>query len=128
MNGVDTLGINIHGDLDTDSPTYKPTFYSYPDDLELIKNQISWILESNGVSTADLNQGKAPYIFPFFGHRFIIIDQNEHVLSMYGNDIIPWEYNLARAIAKDIFKFTNGQNNLSNFQPVKFWLESLDLE
>ena len=123
MNGLNKLGINISGDLNTQNPTYRPTFYSYPDDLELMKEQINWILDSNEINIQDIKKGKAPFIFPYFGHRFLIIDSNEQVLSMHGDDIIPWADNLAKGILKDILELYDGEFSINEFKPIKYWLE-----
>lgn len=122
MNGLDKSGINIYGDLENDSPSFRPTFYSYPEDLEIIKKQINWILEANDITTEELKNGEAPYIFPIFGHRFLILDANEQVLSMHGSDIIPWADNLSKAIAVDIFRIYSRDLKLDNFKPIDFWL------
>jgi hypothetical protein len=103
MNGLDRPGINHTGnEADTE---YGPTFYSYPEDVERIKGKIEWIIEDNKVSEFDLLSGKAPYIFPYLGHRFLICDKNQNVLSMHGNDIIYWAANLSQGIAIDIWGF-----------------------
>lgn len=126
MNGLNKPGINISGDLNNEKPTFRSVFYSYPKDLDLIKEQINWILESNQLSEQELINGEAPFIFPFFGHRFLILDSNEQVLSMYGDDIIPWADNLSKAIYKDVFDLNNDQIKLDSFKPVKFWLNEIE--
>ena len=126
MNGLNKPGINISGNLKNEIPTFRSTFYSFPNDLELIKEKIDWILDSNNITEQDLIDGKAPFIFPFFGHRFLIIDSNEQVLSMYGNDIIPWADNLSKGIAKDIFDLYDGEVDLTNFEPVEYWLKEIE--
>ena len=123
MNGLNKSGINVSGDLKNENPTYRSTFYSYPNDLELIKEQINWILDSNGIKIQDIEKGKAPFIFPYFGHRFLIVDSNEQVLSMYGDDIIPWADNLAKGILTDILELHNGELIMDEFKPIKYWLE-----
>ena len=123
MNGLNKSGINVSGDLKNENPTYRSTFYSYPDDLELIKEQINWILDSNEISIQDIEKGRAPFIFPYFGHRFLIVDSNEQVLSMYGDDIIPWADNLSKGILKDILELNDGELKIDEFKPIKFWLE-----
>jgi hypothetical protein len=117
MNGLDRPGINNTGnEKDTE---YGPTFYSYPEDVERIKGQIEWILEDNKVSESDLSSGKAPYIFPYLGHRFLICDKNQNVLSMHGNDIIYWAANLSQGIAKDIWGYW--QKTPTKYPEDSFW-------
>jgi hypothetical protein len=101
MNGLDKPGLNNNGG--ESEIQFGPTFYSYPDDVEKIKSQIDWILKDNSVTkevTAKLN---LPAIVPYLGHRFLILDEEELVLSMYGSDIIFWAENLSKGIASDIF-------------------------
>ncbi|OJJ19906.1 hypothetical protein BKI52_15615 [marine bacterium AO1-C] len=123
MNGLNKPGINFFGDLNNTEPTFSPQFYSYPDDLELIDDYINWILQENKISRDEIKSGKAPFIFPIHGHRFLIFDQNEQVLSMYGNDIIAWADNLTQAIVRDVFDSYLHSVDLANFKPVNYWLE-----
>ena len=120
MNGLDKPRINISGNEKS-----HPVFYSYPEDLEVIKGQINWILEENNISITDIKNGKAPFIFPYYGHRFLAFDENEQVLSMYGRDIIIWADNLAKAIVKDVFHLVHNELDC-NHQPVKFWMENIE--
>ncbi len=124
MNGLNKPGINFSGDLKSE-PTFRSTFYSFPEDLEIIKDQINWILESNKMTIEEVKTGKAPFIFPYFGHRFLVFDSNEQILSMHGSDIILWSQNLAKAVAKDIFNFYD-EGISSDIRPVKFWLDEVE--
>ena len=54
MNGLNKPGINISGNLKNEIPTFRSTFYSFPNDLELIKEKIDWILDSNNITEQDL--------------------------------------------------------------------------
>ena len=53
MNGLDKLGINIFGNSGLEF-SYRPIYYSYPDDLQLIKDIIEWIYEAKNVTTDKL--------------------------------------------------------------------------
>jgi hypothetical protein len=64
------------------------TFYSYPDDLDKMKSLIEWIMQNNNVTDDIVNTQNVPSIIPCLGHRFLILDTEETVLSMFGNDII----------------------------------------
>jgi hypothetical protein len=101
MNGLDKLGLNNNGGKS--EINFGPTFYSYPDDIEKIKSQIDWILEDNAVTKEVTINSTVPAIFPYLGHRFLILDDEELVISMYGTDIIFWADNLSKGIARDIF-------------------------
>lgn len=118
MNGLTLPGINNNGN---EGPiTYGPKFYSYPEDIIIIKEQINWVLEENNLTRAVLKSKNIPQIFPYYGHRFLILDDEEFVLSMYGNDIIFWDDNLAKGIAKDIFEFHN-QDLKTIMKKNSFW-------
>lgn len=118
MNGLTLPGIN--NNCNEGPITYGPKFYSYPEDIIRIKEQINWVLEENNLTRTELNSKNIPQIFPFFGHRFLILDEDECVLSMYGNDIIFWETNLAKGIAKDIFDL-NPAISMNDFEKKSFW-------
>ena len=127
MNGVDLPAINIYGSS-VEEPAYSNNFYSYPKDLEAIKEQINWIYESNEVSEDELVQKSISRIFPVFGHRFVLVDtKDELVLSMHGDDIIYWTDNISKLLAIEIFeeeKLPKGfRENQKNAEKVKFWLD-----
>lgn len=104
MNGLDKPGIdNNGGEGEID---FGPVFYSYPDDIPIIKSTIEWVMEANQVTKEMIKDQNVPSIFPYLGHRFLILDDDEAVLSMYGNDIILWGDNLSMGIAQDIFLFS----------------------
>lgn len=99
MNGLDKPGLNNYsGEAEVD---YHPKFYSFPDDIEIIKDTIAWVFEANKINERSLKD--IPPIFPYYGHRFLIFHEDKNVLSMYGNDIIQWAANLSKGIANDIF-------------------------
>lgn len=98
MNGLDKPGININGG--ESKPSFHPTFYSYPEDIPIIQDQIEIAFSYN---TKELTKNSK--IFPYFGHRFLDFTESEKVLSIYFDDMIDWSENLAKGIAKDIFNF-----------------------
>lgn len=107
MNGLDKPGIDNNGgngDIEFGS-----IFYSYPNDIPLIKTRIEWILEANHVTEDIIKNQNVPSIIPYLGHRFLILDNEEVVLSMFGQDIILWGDNLSKGIALDIFHFPNSK-------------------
>src|SRR5690606_13714639 len=53
MNGLDKPGINIYGNDGTEH-TFSPVYYSYPNDVEVIRKKIEWILESNNLTNEKL--------------------------------------------------------------------------
>jgi hypothetical protein len=126
MNGLDKPGINVYGNDGTEH-TFSPVYYSYPDDIEIIKEKIEWILESNNLTYDKLDKDNIPRIFPVTGHRFIVLDDNNQILSMYGDDIIYWAENVSKLIANDIFdniyNVDDFESNPANAKSVKFWLE-----
>ena len=46
MNGLDKPCINVYGNSGEDA-AFQPIFYSFPDDLDLIKENIDWIYKKN---------------------------------------------------------------------------------
>jgi hypothetical protein len=117
MNGLDKPGINNNGgEHETE---YGPIFYSYPEDVEKIKSQIEWILQENHAEN-DNSMLHIPTIFPFLGHRFLILDEEEIVLSMFGTDIIYWAENLSKGVASDIFTY-HPKMSLKKVNTKSFW-------
>lgn len=126
MNGLDKPGINVYGNDGTEH-TFSPLYYSYPYDIVLIKEKIEWILEANNLTADKLVTDNIPKIFPVTGHRFVILDDNNQILSMYGDDIIYWAESISKLVVNDIFdKIHNVEyfaSNPANAKSVKFWLE-----
>jgi hypothetical protein len=102
MNGLDTPGIDVQGSHG-DPPRYGAIYYSYPDDLDKIKETIEWVLDANHVALEDL-PAKASRIFPVKGHRFLLIDDPKlRVLSMHGDDIIYWSNGVSGLLIREEF-------------------------
>ena len=128
MNGLTKPGVNLYGSSGTPE-AFRSVFYSYPDDLQLIKEQINWIYEATSVKKEDLEGLGVSRIFPVFQHRFMLVDiPGNPILSMYGDDIIYYAENLSKLLANEIF--AGVIYNVSDFesppqtQPeIKFWLE-----
>jgi len=122
MNGLDKKGINVFGSNGTE-PSFNPIYYSYSNDLKQIRENINWIYESNGVKSDNV---EIPRIFPIKGHRFLILDRNNQILSMHGDDIIFWSDNISKLIATDIFEniknVTDFESNPNFAKPIEFWL------
>lgn len=117
MNGLDRPGINVLAEKD--DAEYGTIFYSYPDDIDEMKEYIHWVKEEN--NSVKYNQGEVPPIVPYYGHRFLIIGKYEQVLSMYGNDIILWAENLIQGIAQDIFEINFDKMKDIELKPIEFW-------
>lgn len=127
MNGLNKPGINIGGDDET-PPEYLPVFYSYPQDIELIKETISWILDANSITEDKLLPSGISRIFPVFIHRFVLIDiPGNPMLSMYGNDIIYYGDNISKLLIKDIFRYVKMpkryKSRIGADIEIKFWLD-----
>ena len=122
MNGLDKEGINIFGSNGTE-PNFNPIYYSYPENIKQIRDNINWIYKSNN---GKLENIEIPKIFPVKGHRFLILDEDNPILSMYGDDIIYWADSLSKLIANDIFdnikNVTDFESNPNLAKPIKFWL------
>ncbi|WP_299112183.1 SMI1/KNR4 family protein [uncultured Winogradskyella sp.] len=120
MNGLNKQGINFRGGENIE-PNFGSTFYSYPKDIAKIKEQIDWVRKDNKIN----QEQKAPNIFPFLGHRFLIIDNYEQVLSMVGRDIICWSEKLIKGIALDIFEFDHSKLPEKKYETDGFWNEKI---
>lgn len=128
MNGLTKEGINLYGNDGTPS-AFRSVFYSYPDNTQLIQEQIDWIYEASSVKKEDLKSLEVSRIFPIYGHRFMLIDvPGNPILSMYGDDIIYCGDNVSKLITNEIF--SGVIYNVSDFesspqsQPeIKFWLD-----
>jgi len=128
MNGLTKPGINLYGNSGT-PPTFRSVYYSYPDDLQLIQEQIDWIYEAMSVKKEDLEALGVSRIFPVYQHRFMLIDvPGNPILSMYGDDIIYYAENLSKLLGNEIFESVI--YNISDFESppqtrpeVKFWLD-----
>ena len=112
MNGLTMPAINVAGDRNI-IPEYLPNLYSYPDNLNEIKETISWIYDSNNITEEKIKSKSISRIFPVYGHRFMLIDiPGNPILSMYGNDIIYWSDNLSRCLIIDIFENIRSPNSI----------------
>jgi len=127
MNGLTKKGINLYGD-DGTVYAFRSLFYSYPEDMPLIQEQIDWIYEATSITRQHLAELGVSKIFPIYGHRFMLIDlPGNPILSMYGNDIVYWADNLSKLLANEIF---DNIYNVSDFESppqtrpeIKFWLD-----
>ena len=127
MNGLSKPGINMYGS-DGTKPTFSRIFYSYPQDIDKIKELIKWVYDANLISENDLLQLNISRIFPICGHRFMLIDvPGNPILSMYGDDIIFWADDLSKLLANELFK---NIYNAYDFESMKysgsgidFWLD-----
>lgn len=126
MNGTDKPAINIYGNSKT--VAYASEYYSFPRDLEIVKDNIKWIYEEFAVGEETVRRDKISHIIPIVGHRFLISDNcaENPVLSIYGRDSIIYAPNLQSFLVADIFhNHTNVPFEL-NYE-IKFWLDD-DLE
>ena len=124
MNGLDQPGININNW--EEEADYGVLFYSYPDDIDAIKDRIEWVLEKNEVTLENIKTKQIPSIFPYYGHRFLIMDNQKTVLSMWGADIIYWAENLSRGIAQDIFTFNHNRIIKQKLDENEFWNKKVE--
>lgn len=126
MNGLNKPGINIQGDSGEDF-TYRSVLYSYPDDLDLIKNNIDWIYEANRMDVDKLKVMGASRIFPIYSHRFMLIDEPGcPILSMYGDDIIYWCKDIVELLKIDVLHQSRSYEERVKdpvSQHIKFWLD-----
>jgi hypothetical protein len=120
MNGVDKEQINVFGNSGY-KYSYSQNIFSFPDEIQIIKDLIMWIYEENKINENEIKNKNISRIFPICYHRFILIDHEEHpILSMHGNDIIFWANNII-----DLYKMKIGISEIKNVNNVKinFWLD-----
>jgi len=128
MNGTDKMAVNVYGE--SGHPYgYAPAYYSYPRDLDVIKDYIRWIYEEFNVTTEIVDQQHIPHIIPITGHRFLIVDRckTHPMLSMYGRDTIIYAPSLQAFLVNDIL---NNHSFEATDVPidVRFWLDDEDNE
>lgn len=123
MNGTDKPGINVYGSSGYPF-AYAPEFYSYPRDLDIVKDKIKWIYDEFEITEEFIRSENIPHIIPIIGHRFLVADNCEKnpVLSMMGKDSIRYASTLENYLVIDIF---HSGAIVTNVEPVevKFWLQ-----
>ena len=121
MNGTDKSAVNIYGN--GENVAYAPNYYSFPQDLEIVKDRIQWIYKEFLIDEEDVRRRKIPHIIPIVSHRFLIADNcaENPVLSMYGSDVILYAPNFQSFLVADIFRNSSFVAADSEIQ-IKFWL------
>ncbi|HZY38396.1 MAG TPA: SMI1/KNR4 family protein [Mucilaginibacter sp.] len=124
MNGLDRPSIDISGN----NSEFRPEFYSFPNDLNFIKDQINWIYEANSIAREDMLNSGISRIFPIFAHRFMLIDIPESpILSMWGDDIIYWADDIRKLLIRDVFwnvlNLSDDKKLRQLHYDVEFWLD-----
>lgn len=93
---------------------------------------------SYDITSKDLEEKEIPHIVPIVNHRFFVVDRcdSNPVLSMYGDDVVPYAFSLRSFLLDDVFSvYTPGEYSVSNeyiepdreikeinYLKVKFWL------
>ncbi len=120
MNGLDNPGIYNNG---KDAIEYGPTFYTYPEDIAQIKAMIQSVWNAYSITP---ETGKTiPDIFPYYIHRFLILNQDMPVLSMHGDDVLYWSENLCKGIAVDVFPPLHSKSKVE-LDPSDFWYQKIN--
>lgn len=122
MNGTDKPAVNSYGDSET--VAYAADYYSFPRDLEIVKDRIKWIYDEFLVDEEEIKREKIPHIIPITGHRFLIADNcaENPVLSIYGRDAIVYSPNLQKFLVADIFENSSIVAADLNYE-IKLWLD-----
>ncbi len=122
MNGTDKPAINNYGD--SEIIAYAPDYYSFPRDLEAVKDRIRWIYDEFFIDEEEIKREKIPHIIPIVGHRFLIADNcaENPVLSMYGRDVVVYAPNLQKFLIADIFENSSMVAADINYE-IKLWLD-----
>ncbi|NMC07299.1 MAG: SMI1/KNR4 family protein [Candidatus Lokiarchaeota archaeon] len=127
MNGTAKDRINIYG-RSGEPERYSTGYYAYPKDLAAMQDKIDWIYEENKVTNADVEARGIPHVMPIVAHRFLVIDhcKTNPVLSMYGDDIIPYAPDLTTFLVYDIFHDGAQAPGLPEDLAVEFWLRPIE--
>ncbi|WP_420573764.1 SMI1/KNR4 family protein [Kordia sp.] len=122
MNGLAIIDENFT--KEKDYPFYQKLYRSYPDDINLIKENTDFELKSFNISKEDILSKKVPMIFNYCGNRYLILDDNRQVLSIRG-DAIFYGKNLSKGLSKDIFNdfMDTKKEHLLKYKFVNGWLE-----
>jgi SMI1/KNR4 family protein SUKH-1 len=97
MNGTDKPTINVYGECG--EPYWSASgYYSYPRDLDDVRDTIKWIHDDFGATPEFIEDNKIPRIVPIISHRFLVMDRcaETPVLSMHGRDSIFYAPSLER--------------------------------
>ncbi|MEO6149903.1 MAG: SMI1/KNR4 family protein, partial [Mucilaginibacter sp.] len=127
MNGLNKPGINVFGSQKS-HPSYSPLFYSYPEDLDLIKTMIKSAYKENDITAGQLMTGGTPKIFPVLSHRFLVLNGNgSPVISINGNDSVYWADSLSKLlgveILDNIYNAWDFESRLNTARKIDFWLD-----
>jgi hypothetical protein len=122
MNGTDKPAVNYCGYSGT--AAYASNYYSFPKDLEIVKDKIKWIYEEFTVGEEDIRREKIPHIIPIVGHRFLIADNcaETPVLSIHGRDAVLYAPSLQSFLIADIFE-KDSVGMVSLDYEIKLWLD-----
>jgi hypothetical protein len=125
MNGTDKPTINVYGECG-EPYRYASGYYSYPRDLDDMKDTIKWIYDDFGATPEFVEANKIPRIMPIVSHRFLVMDRcaENPVLSMFGRDTIFYAPSLESFMVNDIFK--GGRMVIvanDSAVEVNFWLD-----
>jgi hypothetical protein len=102
------------------------SFYSFPDDLDAMRQAVSWACEGYDVRPDELAARGIPHIHPLYGHRHLLIDGSDDpmVLSIYGRDTIIYGLTLRSYLLHELF----GENAdaACDLPPGVFWLDTAE--
>ena len=125
MNGLSQPGINVFASQRIE-PSFCSLFYSYPNDLNTIRELISWIYEEFNLTPMKVASNGISRIFPIYSHRFLLLDHHPNlILSMYGNDVIPYHKSLQYLFLNEVLflDYPNSDIAEEDVSTVRFWLD-----
>jgi hypothetical protein len=123
LNGTDKDFKNIYGNGMTEA--FAPGFYSFPRDLDIIKDRINIVYKDFLVHENFVRSGAIPRIIPIVSHRFLIVDgcAKNPVLSIHQRDAMLYAPTLESFLVADIFENSSPVAiDESEFQ-VDFWFD-----
>ena len=111
MNGTDLPTLNIYGSSGIPYSTYVGV-YSYPRDLQIIKDLISKTNEVRSeieeiLSEQEYNLEADAALIPIYSHRYIVCESSTRlstILSIYGTDAIVYGEALANYLETEFLR------------------------
>lgn len=122
MNGLNMDGINIYaGSVPESNYKYYPAFFSYPKDIEIIKENIKHLEETNGLSYEDLPDHQK--LLPLQANKYILNNTTGVILSMHPNDNIVFSNSIIEYLQESLFNKRSSPADLPLDEDMRVWIK-----
>ena len=132
MNGLDKPAVNVYSDV-SHKHIYHPYYYSYPEDIQFIKDQIEAVFIKNGLTDNDLLICDISRIFPVGPDTYLLVDVIPcPVIYTDGDEVVFRADSLSKFIVTDIFE--NIENHWeydldpNNVPKINYWSENREID